>query len=392
MEGRSIFFTGSAGTGKSFLLLKIIRDLQKKYGAECVAVTAPTGIAACNIGGVTLHSFAGIGQGTEPLDKLYSIVFRNEKAAGRWKQAKVLIIDEISMLDGGLFDKLEYIARRIRGGDRPFGGLQLVVAGDFFQLPPVGLAGINERTGGSSSMAGGSMPQSPPVKFAFQSAAWGRTLYAQLPLTKVFRQSDDKFVKLLNEFREGIVGPHTSVLLETAGSGLPAAAKASGAKPTCIYALNRLVDEVNSREMGAATGPLYQYRAKDAGIEPFLSNLKNSCQAPDLLELKLGVQVMLLKNLDAARGLVNGARGVVVGFSGESKFPEVRFPTRMAGGTQKKAPATEGEGEQQADSFVETIEISEWTAGQMGEVVATRSQIPLKLAYALSMHKSQVRM
>ena len=170
---RSVFFTGSAGTGKSVLMREIITVLRKKYQREPdrVAVTASTGLAACNIGGVTLHSFAGIGLGKERAEDLVKKIKKNSKAKNRWMRTKVLIVDEISMVDGTLFDKLEYIARDIRRNGRPFGGIQLVVTGDFFQLPPVPDFG-REAT------------------FAFDAATWATSVQHTIGLTQVFRQKD----------------------------------------------------------------------------------------------------------------------------------------------------------------------------------------------------------
>jgi ATP-dependent DNA helicase PIF1 len=172
---RSVFFTGSAGTGKSVLMRSIIDDLRKMYAREPdrVAVTASTGLAACNIGGVTLHSFGGIGLGKEATPELVKKISRNAKAKNRWIRTKVLIIDEISMVDGDLFDKLEAIARLIRKNGRPFGGIQLVITGDFFQLPPV----PDSSTGRA-------------VKFAFDAGTWSTAIDHTIGLTEVFRQKD----------------------------------------------------------------------------------------------------------------------------------------------------------------------------------------------------------
>ena len=173
-EGKkSVFFTGSAGTGKSVLLREIIRQLRIKHKREMdrVAVTASTGLAACNIEGVTLHSFAGIGLGKEAIPELVRKIKRNQKAKSRWMRTKVLVIDEISMVDGDLFDKLEGIARIIRNNGRPFGGIQLVITGDFFQLPPV-------------------PDQGRIAKFAFDAASWNTSIDHTIGLTQVFRQKD----------------------------------------------------------------------------------------------------------------------------------------------------------------------------------------------------------
>lgn len=172
-ERKSVFFTGSAGTGKSVLLREIIKCLRVQHNTQPdrVAVTASTGLAACNVSGVTLHSFAGIGLGKEEIPELVKKIKRNQKAKGRWLRTKILIIDEISMVDADLFDKLESIARIIRNNGRPFGGIQLVITGDFFQLPPV--------------------PDSGKVaKFSFDAATWNTSIEHTIGLTQVFRQKD----------------------------------------------------------------------------------------------------------------------------------------------------------------------------------------------------------
>lgn len=172
-ERKSVFFTGSAGTGKSVLLREIIKNLrvQHKTQPDRVAVTASTGLAACNVSGVTLHSFAGIGLGKEEVPELVKKIKRNQKARSRWLRTKILIVDEISMVDGDLFDKLESIARIIRNNGRPFGGIQLVITGDFFQLPPVPDYG-------------------KVAKFSFDAATWNTSIEHTIGLTQVFRQKD----------------------------------------------------------------------------------------------------------------------------------------------------------------------------------------------------------
>lgn len=174
-QGQSVFFTGPAGTGKSVLMRAIIQDLKKKYirDPERVAITASTGLAACNIGGMTLHSFAGIGLGKEDVNTLVKKIRRNPKAKNRWLKTKVLIIDEISMVDAELFDKLSQIGRIIRNNGRPWGGIQLVITGDFFQLPPVPESGKTRE-----------------AKFAFEAATWNMSIDHTIALTEVFRQKD----------------------------------------------------------------------------------------------------------------------------------------------------------------------------------------------------------
>jgi ATP-dependent DNA helicase PIF1 len=174
-NGQSVFFTGPAGTGKSVLMRSIISELKKKWirDPERIAVTASTGLAACNIGGMTLHSFAGIGLGKEDAQALVRKIRRNPKAKNRWLKTKILIIDEISMVDGDLFDKLSQIGRIIRNNGRPWGGIQLVITGDFFQLPPVPDGDKNRQ-----------------MKFAFEAATWNTSIDHTIGLTEVFRQRD----------------------------------------------------------------------------------------------------------------------------------------------------------------------------------------------------------
>lgn len=170
----SVFFTGSAGTGKSVLMRAIIKALKERHRKEPdrIAVTASTGLAACNIGGQTLHSFGGIGLGKDDANTIVKKIRRNAKAKNRWLRTSVLIIDEVSMVDGDLFDKLEEIARIMRNNGRPFGGIQLVVTGDFFQLPPVPDFG------------------SKPTKFAFDAATWSTSIRHTILLKEIFRQKD----------------------------------------------------------------------------------------------------------------------------------------------------------------------------------------------------------
>lgn len=174
-KGQSVFFTGPAGTGKSVLMRAIIAEMKKKWvrDPERLGITASTGLAACNIGGMTLHSFSGIGLGKEDVATLVKKIRRNPKAKNRWLRTRVLVIDEISMVDGELFDKLAQIARTIRNNGRPWGGIQLIITGDFFQLPPV-----PERD------------KSRDAKFAFDAATWSTSIDHTIGLTQVFRQRD----------------------------------------------------------------------------------------------------------------------------------------------------------------------------------------------------------
>ena len=178
-SGRNVFFTGSAGTGKSFLLKRIVGALPP----DVTFVTASTGVAACQINGTTLHAFAGIGSGEASVEQCIKLAQRKD-VAPQWRRCKHLIIDEISMVDGVFFQKLESVARAVRGNDKPFGGIQLILCGDFLQLPPVTKKG-EKRV------------------FCFQSSSWSKCVNTNYELTDIRRQNDKEFINILQAIRLG---------------------------------------------------------------------------------------------------------------------------------------------------------------------------------------------
>ncbi len=355
------------GTGKSYIL-QVLLDVVEFLGLSSkVAITAPTGVAACNIRGLTIHSWSGIGLGSENLETLYGMIAKNRYASQRWKDTEILIIDEISMLSAELFDKLDFIGRRVRGKLVPFGGIQLILCGDFFQLPPIG---VGKNT-----------------SFCFESDAWKELFGSQdintrdglmtsslqsakpsgsvILLDKVFRQKDDPtFLNVLNSLRQGQVTPqinqilarkvHESLLLkrqEEEEDEIRAMMKDSGAnssnivsqtriRPTKLFSTNNDVDSYNLKELQRLQieDKTVQFNAIDDGRDPYLSQLRAGTKAPQMLMLKLGAQVMLLKNLETEAGLVNGTRGTVIGFeksNGKSNYfpmlPVVKFQIIIAG-------------------------------------------------------------
>lgn len=353
---RSVFITGRAGCGKSFLVRHLVRALREQLGAEHVFVTASTGIAACNIGGTTLHSFAGIGLGKEELPDLLRRVKNRPRALKRWRAAKVLFIDEISMNDGILFQKLDAIARKVRR--RPmevWGGLRIVLIGDFFQLPPVG----------------GRDGSRPP--FAFEAPCWAKLIADDCVIdlrTQMRQRGDAEFTNMLNHLRVGIVDASAGELLRTAGSGL-VALEAEGVKPTKLFAHKAKVSALNARELATLKGQPSVFYAVDKGTDQAKAMLARDCRAPTQLELKRGAQVMLLRNVEARCGLVNGVQGIVTQLSTEDNVVCVEFHTQYHGRVQ-------------AELRPETWEIKEGK-----RVLATRTQFPLCLAYAITIHKSQ---
>ncbi|WVN85357.1 uncharacterized protein L203_100502 [Cryptococcus depauperatus CBS 7841] len=396
-EGKSVFFTGSAGTGKSVLLREIITSLRRKYARnpDAVAVTASTGIAACNIGGVTLHSFGGVGLANEEPEILLKKLRLNKKASGRWTKTRVLIIDEVSMVDGTMFDKFCKLGQLIRKNPRPWGGIQVIVTGDFFQLPPVTKTGI-------------------APKFAFEAEMWNETIGVSVNLTKVFRQKDQHFVDMLNEMRFGRLSPQSIASFKALARPLKFD---DGIEPTVLFPRREDVDRANLCRLNQLETTGYTYPAIDTGkAEPKQrEKLLSSFMAPRSIELKIDAQVMLIKNIDET--LVNGSMGKVIGFtfksmfscdsmgrwapdadleeldeeerakklslrnvlrqkfqaSGASPLPVVRFKVAGGGGTRDLLI--------EMDSFKAEL--------PNGEVQAQRSQLPLILAWAMSIHKSQ---
>ncbi|CAH2310452.1 ATP-dependent DNA helicase PIF1 [Pelobates cultripes] len=340
LGGKNVFFTGSAGTGKSYLLKRIVGALPPKS----TYATASTGVAACHIGGTTLHAFAGIGSGKAPLDQCIELAKR-PGVRQHWTSCQHLIIDEVSMVEGELFDKLEAVARAVRGKDEPFGGIQLIVCGDFLQLPPVTLA-------------------SSQTKFCFQAKTWRKCIDLTMELTEVRRQTDKDFISLLQEVRLGRCTEEvTRRLILTSNHKI----ERDGILATRLCTHKDDVELMNERRLQQLPGDMIGFEALDS--DPALIKTINSqCPVGEKIQLKKGAQVMLAKNLDVSRGLVNGARGVVIGFEGSGKpVPKVRF---LCGVT-------------------ELVKAERFVFKGHGGIYISRQQLPLKLAWAISIHKSQ---
>lgn len=344
VAGKSVFFTGSAGTGKSFLLKKIISALPP----DGTVATASTGVAACLIGGVTLHAFAGIGSGESGLNRCLELASR-AVSASNWRKCKRLIIDEISMVDGLFFEKIEAIARHIRRNDRPFGGIQLILCGDFLQLPPV----IKREDSKN--------PQGNSQRFCFQSSAWEKCIERVYELKEVHRQSDSEFVRILNHLRIGHVDDEiTKRLMSTSKQKI----EGNGILATQLCSHTNDANSINESKLENLEGEKVLFKAEDSDAT-MSKQLDGLVQAPSQLYLKINAQVMLLKNINIAAGLVNGARGVVIRI--DRGVPTVRFKNN-----------------QEYVCKHEKWMIKTATGGNV-----TRRQVPLKLAWAFSIHKSQ---
>ena len=340
----NVFITGQGGTGKTELIKSI--GVNNKIG-----ITSMTGISAILIGGRTLHSFLGIGLGLESVEILYEKIKRNKFLAKRWKTLETLIIDEISMMSCELLEKLELLARVIRNTDSIFGGIHLVFSGDFCQLPSIGVS-----------------------DFCFNSDTWKKCITKTVYFTEIIRQKNIDFQNLLSHIRLGILSDEDkTVLLSRIGKDV----SMHGIEPTIIQGLNVDVDKINKN----ALTKLNLERQKDGIILDFYEyemSIVNDYNLPEYIVLKfiknlivqrktklcIGAQVMLLTNLDMDASLCNGSRGVIIQFC--ENIPVVKF----------------------YNGKIAQINFHTWeyTEG-FHEIKAI--QIPLKLAYSISIHKMQ---
>lgn len=341
-KGRNIFISGGAGTGKSFLLRHVLGMLPPTH----TIATASTGIAACHIGGITLHSFAGIGTGQDTIENCVARIKRQSQVLKRWRTCKYLIVDEISMVSSEFFDKLERVAQLVRGSNDPFAGIQLVLCGDFFQLPPVCKGNMAER------------------RMCFQGKAWARCDLYCWELKKVYRQVDTKFIDILQDIRLGRCDAKTTAVLRATRNNK---LEKGDIIATRLCTHREQVDQINTSQLEKLQTKHKSYHGRDNS--PAFSDYINKL-LPDTREitLKVGAQVMLTKNLDSSRGLVNGARGVVTGFTntGDPPLPIVKFLSGLS----------------------KPIGMERWII-RIGEAAVIRKQLPLKLAWAISIHKSQ---
>jgi ATP-dependent exoDNAse (exonuclease V) alpha subunit len=345
--GRNCFLTGIAGTGKSTTLRAFIRDSIKR-----VDVTAPTGVAALNVGGMTIHRFCGMmlgpqpGQSNEEYFALLRRDLRKSIKAGfnRVRRCEVLVIDEVSMLPGRQLDFVEFLFRRLRGRDEAFGGCQVIATGDFLQLPPV-------RT-----------KDSEPYDWAFQSRAWEAAEFKTISLEIVRRQDEPSFVRALSEFRVGHVWGDTARLLQSRVRSFPPA------EMPRLFTHNVQVDKWNSFQLSELPGEETVLEAQQTGPEHQREFLIKNLLTPATLRLKPGAMMMFTvnKNESGRRNplFVNGQMGIV---------EEIQPETIMV--------KSHGE--------VIAVEPFVWRYDSNDPEAATFTQFPLRLAWAMTIHKSQ---
>lgn len=363
-KGKNVMITGPGGTGKTTIInhLFTIKDVLMNP-VRYLGVTAMTGSAAVLIGGTTLHSYLGIGLGKDSEDDLVKKINRREKLKSKWCDTNILVVDEVSMLTADLFDKLNRIAKRVRKHGAPFGGIQLVFGGDFLQLPCIN------------------------GDFCFESNAWTECRFEIFHLTKIMRQTNKRFQDCLNRAR---FGEMTDDDFGYVTHNIPTKEKIASMeiKPTRILCENVDVNEINQNKLQQLpVDEIHRYKYKVEynlnNYEPryheyMFKDITKLCNAQPKLDLSIGAQVMLLVNIDVRQGLVNGSRGIVTRFincktfnsKNEEKInyiPMVKFANNVEILVQRHCY------EVKVDKHL----------------IANISQIPLKLAYAITVHKSQ---
>lgn len=337
LEGKSALLTGPAGSGKTHLLNRFIQHA--RADGKTVAVTATTGLAATHLGGSTIHSWSGIG-----IHDTLPKYFFQEMPKGRKdtiEKTDVLIIDEISMLHDFRLDLVDQVARTVREVDKPFGGIQVILCGDFFQLPPVNR--------GASSGGG----------FVVGSEVWQELDPVICYLVEQHRQNDDTFLEILTALRAGDVRRgHAESLL--------ARQHADVGEATELHTTNVDVDTINSKRLTDLDGEERTYYMEHTGSANYVENLKKSCLAHEELTLKKGALIMCIKN-NPEKKYVNGSLGVVVDFEDETDFPvvELKNGRRL------------------------TITPETWELRDGDKKRAGLTQLPLRLAWAITVHKSQ---
>lgn len=341
MDGSSVFLTGAPGAGKTYVLNEFIR--RARLAGKNVAITASTGIAATHIGGSTIHSWSGMGIQDYLSEHDLERLGTKKQLLQRYNAADILVIDEVSMLHGRRLDSVNVLAKRLRQSEKPFGGLQVVLVGDLFQLPPID----RDRR---------AVPD-----FAHLSDAWAELDPTICYLSEQHRVAQgDALLDLLVAMRDGSIDQfHEAALSERLGKK-----PGSNKVVTRLYSHNVDVDRINQTHLDAIVDDEHVYQMQSSGSVVKQEQLQKSVLAPQRLVLKRGAEVMFVAN-NFPKGFVNGTRGTVSDFDGTTPI------VVTARGREIR------------------VESHSWSLEEDGRVQAEVSQLPIRLAWAITIHKSQ---
>ncbi|MBU3968928.1 AAA family ATPase [Patescibacteria group bacterium] len=350
--GANVFLTGEPGAGKTYTINKYIAYL--RYCKIEHAITASTGIAATHIGGMTIHSWSGIGI-KETLNK-YDLdkIATSEYISRRVRRTKVLIIDEISMLRAETLSMIDAVCREIKQNSEPFGGIQMILVGDFFQLPPIEKRNIEQKQA--------SFIEERQGRFGYESSVWARLCPVVCYISEQYRQDDASFLSLLLAIR------HDTFSIEHQNQ-IKSRYIQNGNFPeniTKLFSHNLDVDRVNNETLSKIEAESFKFNMESTGSLPLVTALKKGCLSPEVLVLKKGAVVICTKN-NLKEHFVNGTLGTVVDFDSFSRNPIIK--TRNGKNI--------------------LITPMDWTVEENGKIKAKITQIPLRLAWAMTVHKSQ---
>lgn len=341
MSGANVFLTGAPGAGKTYVLNEFVGRAMR--AGKRVAVTASTGIAASHLGGTTIHAWSGLGILDQLTPEDLKRLGGSERLIKRYNATDVLVIDEVSMLHGRRLDLVDQLARLLRSSEAPFGGLQVILVGDLFQLPPVSRG-------------------SEAFDFAYLSRAWSELNLRICYLTEQHRQQGgDSLLAFLEAMRRGELSDDHAVIIKERLHQVPA----EHVVVTRLYSHNVDVDTINQRQLDALPGESRRFHMHAKGGKAKLEQLAKGLLAPEVLELKKGAEVMFVAN-NFADGFANGSRGQVIDFNDQGE-PVVR----LISGREI------------------TVEPHSWSLNEDGKIRAEISQLPLRLAWAITIHKSQ---
>ena len=353
--GKNVFLTGPGGSGKSFLIKYFIDwyKSEKEEEYSKIYITSTTGLSSILIDGMTIHRYSGIGIGEKDIDTLYKKIIKMKNLKNRWRNTDVLIIDEISMMEPDIFDKLEILAKKIRNSELPFGGIQIILSGDFLQLPPV-----------------------KSNNFCFESFTWEMVVDKVFYFDKIIRQDDVNLQNVLNNIRIGIIDDGVKDMLNSRLN--KELNNDKGIIPTILFSKKKMVMDYNDSELNILINKgnekyiyeSYYEFSKNISEESkkfYIELINSQYQVDNKITLALSSQVMLTINLPDL-DLANGSRGVIIDFIkyGENKYPIVLF----------------------LNGKILEVKPHEYVIDENGDIIK-KFQIPLILSWAITIHKAQ---